>query len=340
MADNVAITAGVGTTIASDDVGGVQHQRVKLSLGADGAAADAASGGGVEAGSLRVTIASDSTGLLSVDDNGGSLTVDGTVAVSAISSALPAGTNAIGKLAANSGVDIGDVDVTSVTPGTGASSLGKAEDAAHSSGDVGVMVLAVRKDSAAALAGTDGDYIPLTTDENGLLRVTTAAGGPASSVGGDVAHDSADSGNPVKVGFKAMSANPTAVASADRVNGVADLVGRQLVRVGQPRDLVAHSYAQVVNTNETSVAPAGGVGVYHDLTHITMTNENATTSTLVTLRDGTGGNTVMLVHLAARGTYVASFPVPLKGQGNSPWTVQQSATVNLSVTVQYEKNVA
>lgn len=30
-----------------------------------------------------------------------------------ISSALPAGTNAIGKLAANSGVDIGDVDVTS-----------------------------------------------------------------------------------------------------------------------------------------------------------------------------------------------------------------------------------
>jgi hypothetical protein len=34
-------------------------------------------GGGGEANSLRVTIASDSTGLLSVDDNGGSLTVDG-----------------------------------------------------------------------------------------------------------------------------------------------------------------------------------------------------------------------------------------------------------------------
>jgi hypothetical protein len=33
-------------------------------------------GGGVEAAALRVTIASDSTGLLSVDDNGGSLTVD------------------------------------------------------------------------------------------------------------------------------------------------------------------------------------------------------------------------------------------------------------------------
>lgn len=34
--------------------------------------------------------------------------------------ALPAGTNAIGKLAANSGVDIGDVDVTSIAAGTNA----------------------------------------------------------------------------------------------------------------------------------------------------------------------------------------------------------------------------
>jgi len=32
--------------------------------------------------------------------------------------ALPAGTNAIGKLAANSGVDIGDVDVTSIAAGS------------------------------------------------------------------------------------------------------------------------------------------------------------------------------------------------------------------------------
>jgi len=68
-------------------------------------------GGGTEANSLRVTIANDSTGVVSVDDNGGSLTVD-------VGTALPAGTNAIGKLAANSGVDIGDVDVTSIAAGS------------------------------------------------------------------------------------------------------------------------------------------------------------------------------------------------------------------------------
>ena len=41
-------------------------------------------GGGLEATALRVTVASDSTGVLSVDDNGGALTVDGTVAVSSV----------------------------------------------------------------------------------------------------------------------------------------------------------------------------------------------------------------------------------------------------------------
>lgn len=40
MADNVPITAGSGTSIASDDVGGVQYQRVKVTWGADATAND------------------------------------------------------------------------------------------------------------------------------------------------------------------------------------------------------------------------------------------------------------------------------------------------------------
>lgn len=88
-----------------------------------------------------------------------------------IDTALPAGTNAIGKLAANSGVDIGDVDVTSILPGTGATNLGKAEDAVAGSGDVGVMALAVRADTAAATAA-NGDYVPLLTDSEGKLHIT------------------------------------------------------------------------------------------------------------------------------------------------------------------------
>lgn len=61
MADNVAITAGTGTTIAADDIGaGVLAQRVKLSLGADGTGVDAIAGAGVVGtGVQRVTIAND-----------------------------------------------------------------------------------------------------------------------------------------------------------------------------------------------------------------------------------------------------------------------------------------
>lgn len=40
MADNVAITAGTGTTIAADDVGGALHQRVKATWGPDGTGND------------------------------------------------------------------------------------------------------------------------------------------------------------------------------------------------------------------------------------------------------------------------------------------------------------
>jgi hypothetical protein len=93
-----------------------------------------------------------------------------------IASALPAGSNAIGKLAANSGVDIGDVDVTSIVPGTGATNLGKAEDAAHSSGDVGVMPLAVRNDLPEALGGADGDYSPLQVNAAGSLYTKDETG--------------------------------------------------------------------------------------------------------------------------------------------------------------------
>lgn len=61
MADTLTITTATGTaTLATDDIGGVHHQRVKLSIGADGSATDAPGGAGaVSAGVPRVTLASD-----------------------------------------------------------------------------------------------------------------------------------------------------------------------------------------------------------------------------------------------------------------------------------------
>lgn len=70
--------------------------------------------------------------------------------------------------------------ITSVIPGTGATNLGKAEDAAHTSGDVGVMALGVRQNAPAALGGTDGDYVPPIFDALG--RMWTMANMSATAI--------------------------------------------------------------------------------------------------------------------------------------------------------------
>ena len=76
-------------------------------------------GGGAEATALRVTIANDSTGVLSVDDNGASLTIDSTQLPAAlvggrldvvVGAALPAGGNNIGD------VDVLSLPTTSTVP--------------------------------------------------------------------------------------------------------------------------------------------------------------------------------------------------------------------------------
>lgn len=61
--------------------------------------------------------------------------------------------------------DTGSIDST-------LTALSKTEDAAHSSGDQGIMGLAVRNDTLASLVDTDGDYAPLQVDANGALYVT------------------------------------------------------------------------------------------------------------------------------------------------------------------------
>lgn len=52
-----------------------------------------------------------------------------------------------------------------------ATGLAKAEDAVHSSGDVGVMALGVRNDILASLVDADGDYAPLQVNAAGALFV-------------------------------------------------------------------------------------------------------------------------------------------------------------------------
>jgi hypothetical protein len=138
-------------------------------------------GNGAAATAVRVTLANDSTGIIA--------TVG---AVTSITNALPAGTNAIGKLAANSGVDIGDVDITSIAAGD------------NNIGNVDIVT---------------------------MPNVTLAAGTNTNEVVGDAAEDAALAGNPVRTGIRASRAVPTSMsADGDVVTPWADREGRQVTK--------------------------------------------------------------------------------------------------------------
>jgi len=54
---------------------------------------------------------------------------------------------------------------------------GTKEDGIHTSGDGGIMALAVRNDSLAALGSSDGDYAPLQVDAKGALYINNGITG-------------------------------------------------------------------------------------------------------------------------------------------------------------------
>ena len=163
MADNVDITEGSGKTVASDDIqvdgshAQGQVQFVKLVDGTLNGTGSVRVNQAAKANALTVAPASDIADATYIGDI-------------KFGESLPAGTNAIGKLAANSGVDIGDVDVTSVVPGTGATNLGKAIDNAVGATDTGIALLGKHDSDTIHLTTAEDDYDVLRLSEFGALQ--------------------------------------------------------------------------------------------------------------------------------------------------------------------------
>lgn len=167
-------------------------------------------GGGTEATALRVTLANDSTGVVSIDDNAGSITVDngGTFAVQAASA-------------------------------------------------------------------------------------------------GDVAHDSADSGNPVKIGAKVETATSgaTLAADGDRTDLYADSDGTLITRTNHPLADLLHNRVTDTggsSTDFTGNFAAAGASIKNYVTAITIHNSSATDG-YVDFRDGSAGTVLWTVPIPAGG---------------------------------------
>ena len=121
--------------------------------------------------------------------------------------------------------------------------------------------------------------------------------------GGGVAHDGADSGNPVKVGARAAAtlSDDTMVANADRTDNVADLDGALIVRPGYPLgDLITE---RVTNTDGSSTAFTNfgaTASTRNYVTAIVVYNSSATAGT-IDFRDGTSGSVLWTVPIPATG---------------------------------------
>lgn len=365
------IAAGAGAvgatvprmTLASDDPAVTALQLIDNAVSGAGfnvtqlAGAAVPIGAGTEAAALRVTLATDSTGVVSVDDNGATLTVDGTVAVSAVSgalpagtnllgkvgidqvtananevvvksgtltavtsitNALPAGTNAIGKLAANSGVDIGDVDVTSVpaplnVTGNGAAATALRVTLANDS--TGIVALTTGSATIGKLAANSGVDI----GDVDVLSLPNVAQATAANLkcepAGNIAHDSGDSGNPVKVGAKAITdlAAATMVAAADRTDLYADLDGVLITKVHCPYNNLLSERVSNTDGASTALTTFGATANARNMiTCIVVHNAHASTNGYVDIRDGTAGNVLMTIPLPATGGAVIPLNPPLR----------------------------
>lgn len=108
-----------------------------------------------------------------ISDGGGSVTVDGSVTVG---SALPAGTNAIGKLAANDGVDIGDVTINNASGGS-AVNIQDGGNSITVDGTVTANAGTNLNTSALALAATQTDKSQFTKLTDGTDTALITASG-------------------------------------------------------------------------------------------------------------------------------------------------------------------
>lgn len=194
-----------------------------------------------------------------------------------------------------------------------------AEDAAHASGDKGVMGLAVRTDTPANRSGADGDYEPLQVSAGRLWTSTTVTSLPASTntieVVGDAAHDAAVAGNPVRAGGRARTSDYTAVANDDTADFITDLNGKQIVLpYAIPENAVSGAITSAMTgTTSTSLVAAPGAGLRNYLTTIIVSNSHATQGTDVIIQDGSGGTTLMTIPAAAvYGGAVIPLPTPLR----------------------------
>lgn len=253
-------------------------------------------------------------GTIPVTDNGGSLTVDNTTL-----SVVGGGTEATALRVTIASDSTG---VLSIDDNGGSITVDGSLTSAGNVTNTGTFAV---QETGAALTSLQ------------LMDDWDNAASDGASVSGDVSHDSVDAGEPVKIGFKAYNQDGTvpgtAVAEGDRVNGIADVYGRQYVSTDHPYFFRASENNSTAQTNnELVAAPGAGLSLY--ITDIVVSN--GATAGSIRLVEDTAGTPVIIMnelYMAVNGGAVMQFKTPLKLTANKNLGYTSTSVTTHTITV-------
>jgi hypothetical protein len=374
---SIAVTPGSGATVDADVIAGVNTQAVKIRLGATGVDGGLISGANplpisgpvTQSGTWTVTqsgafnVGQTGTWAVRNQDGVGNALASSTTAPAGTEQALivrniPSGTQAIsGTVTANAGTGTFGVSGT-VTANAGTGTFNTADanlnlaQAVAITGLKGNMVFGSVTTAAPAYTTATANALSLNTSGglrvdgsgvtqpiSGTVTITPPTGASATQVQGTVAHGVAAAQNPVQMACETRTTNRAVTADAQASRPIVDKLGRQIVKIGQPRELQGKSYMayNTTTTAEATMIAAGGVGVFNDITFLIITPSNntataVTTTTNLTLRDGTAGTInytfripPIALNSAGPPIYLALPQGPLpQAVANSNWTMQGS----------------
>lgn len=167
--------------------------------------------------------------------------------------------------------------------------------------------------SASGAAVSGNPVLNAGSDGTNARTIKTDTAG-SQFVVGDIANDSADSGNPVKVGgvAEATPSTATMITDGDRANLTTDIDNLLLTKpFTSYGDILVE---RVTNTDGASTALStfgATVGARNMITMISLYNAS-TTNGFVDIRDGTAGTVLLTLPLPANGGSVLNLTLPLR----------------------------
>lgn len=176
------------------------------------------------------------------------------------------------------------------------------------------------KQPSLGTAGSPSADVITVQGSVGMEALKVDASATVQPITGNVAHDAADSGAPLKVGAKASTGlhSVTPVANNDRTDMYAGSDGVLIVREHSNLESTQSGVTTLSSITDTPMSnfSAPGAGVRWYITDIIVHNSSSY-GTSIRVKNGTGGTVQAILPAPARGGMVHRFAVPLKMDVNT-----------------------